>query len=216
MFSIREFRVRFAATSISMPGNIVAGLALSVLLYRRTGSAFLAASALALEFVPYLGGVALSALADRLPSRAGLVDATLICALFAGLMAIPGMPIPVLLLLIVGIGTVAPFYGGIRTTVLTEVLPGPSYMLGTSLLQIVSQLSQVGGYALGGLLLAVITPGQALLFDAATFLVAAGLLQVGTPRRPPRAASSGRSAFRDSLAVLPMLRANRRLRNSCC
>ncbi len=196
-----------------MPGSIIAGLAVSVLLYRRTGSAFLAASAFALEFVPYLAGVALSALADRLPPRRGMVGASLISAAFAGTMAIPRLPIPVLLLMIVGIGTVAPFFSGIRTAVLTEVLHGPSYMLGVSLMSMVSQLSQVGGYAVGGLLLAVISPSQALLFDAATFVAAAALLQFGCPRRPPRAASKGRGAFRDSFAVLPMLRERRALRN---
>ncbi|HEX4018499.1 MAG TPA: MFS transporter, partial [Frankiaceae bacterium] len=213
VFGVREFRVLFVAASISMPGSIVAGLAVSVLLYRRTGSAFLAASALALEFLPYLAGVALSALADRLPPRAGMVGASLISAAFAGAMAIPHVPISVLLLMIVGIGTVAPFFSGIRTAVLTEVLTGPSYMLGVSLMGMVAQLSQVGGYALGGLLLAVITPGQALLFDAATFLAAAVLLQFGCRRRPPRMTSSGRGAFRDSLAVVPMLRERRALRN---
>jgi predicted MFS family arabinose efflux permease len=213
VFGVAEFRVLFAAASISMPGSIIAGLAVSVLLYRRTGSAFLAASAFALEFVPYLAGVALSALADRLPPRAGMVGASLISAAFAATMAIPRLPIPVLLLMIVGIGTVAPFFSGIRTAVLTEVLPGPSYMLGVSLMGMVSQLSQVGGYAVGGLLLAVISPSQALLFDAATFVVAAALLQFGCPRRPPRAISKGRGAFRDSFAVLPMLRARRALRN---
>lgn len=212
VFGVPEFRVLFAAASISMPGNIVAGLAVSVLLYRRTGSAFLAASALALEFVPYLAGVALSALADRLPPRAGMVGASLISAAFAAAMAIPRLPIPVLLLMIVGIGTVAPFFSGLRTTVLTEVLPGPSYMLGVSLMGMVAQLSQVVGYALGGLLLAVISPSQALLFDAATFLAAAALLHVGSRRRPPRATAAGRGAFRDSLAVVPMLRSRRALR----
>jgi predicted MFS family arabinose efflux permease len=213
VFGAREFRVLFVAASISMPGSIVAGLAVSVLLYRRTGSAFLAASAFALEFLPYLAGVALSALADRLPPRAGMVGASLISAGFAAAMAIPRVPIPVLLLMIVGIGTVAPFFSGIRTAVLTELLPGPSYMLGVSLMGMVAQLSQVGGYALGGLLLAVISPSQALLFDAATFLAAAALLQFGCPRRPPRAGSRGRGAFRDSLAVVPMLSERRALRN---
>ena len=212
VFAVPEFRVLFAAASISMPGNIVAGLAVSVLLYRRTGSAFLAASALALEFVPYLAGVALSALADRLPPRAGMVGASLISAALAAAMAIPRLPIPVLLLMIVGIGTVAPFFSGLRTTVLTEVLPGPSYMLGVSLMGMVAQLSQVGGYALGGLLLAVISPSQALLFDAVTFLAAAALLHFGSRRRPPRATAAGRGAFRDSLAVVPMLRSRRALR----
>ncbi len=196
-----------------MPGSVVAGLAVSVLLYRRTGSAFLAASALALEFLPYLAGVALSALADRLPPRIGMVGASLISAAFAGVMAIPRLPIPLLLLMIVGIGTVSPFFLGIRSAVLAEVLAGPSYMLGASLMGVVAQLSQVGGYAVGGLLLVAVTPSQALLFDAGTFVVAALLLQLGCVKRPARTTSRERSAFRDSLAVIPMLRTERPLRN---
>ena len=92
-----------------------------------------------------------------------MVGASLISAAFAAAMAIPRLPIPVLLLMIVGIGAVAPFFSGIRTAVLTEVLHGPSYMLGVSLMGMVAQFSQVAGYAFGGLLLAVISPGQALL-----------------------------------------------------
>ncbi len=91
-------------------------------------------------------------------------------------------------------------------------MPGPSYMLGASLMGMVAQLSQVGGYGIGGLLLAVISPSQALLFDAATFVVAAALIRLGTAARAPRTAGSGRSAFRESLAVLPMLRERRALR----
>jgi len=86
-------------------------------------------------------------------------------------------------------------------------------MLGVSLMGMVAQLSQVGGYGVGGLLLAVISPSQALLFDAGTFVLAALLIRLGTARRPPRAAGSARSAFRDSLAVIPMLRQRRSLRN---
>jgi predicted MFS family arabinose efflux permease len=203
----------YAAHCISMPGSVIAGLSVSVLLYRRTGSAFLAASALALEFLPYLAGAALSALADRLPPRAAMVGASVISAAFAGIMAIPRLPIPLLLLMVVGIGAVAPFFSGIRTAVLTEVLPGPSYMLGASLMGMVAQLAQVGGYGLGGLLLAVISPSQALLIDSASFVLAAVLIRLGTTRRRPRAAGSDRSAFRDSLAVVPMLRERRALRN---
>ncbi len=213
VFRVREFRVLFAAHCISMPGSVIAGLSVSVLLYRRTGSAFLAASALALEFLPYLAGAALSALADRLPPRAAMVGASVISAGFAGVMAIPGLPIPLLLLMVVGIGAVAPFFSGIRSAVLTEVLPGPSYMLGASLMGMVAQLAQVGGYGVGGLLLAVISPSQALLIDAGTFLLAGVLIRLWTTRRPPRSAGSGRSAFRDSLAVIPMLRERRGLRS---
>jgi Na+/melibiose symporter-like transporter len=114
--------------------------------------------------------------------------------------------------MIVGIGVVSPFFLGIRSAVLAEVLPGPPYMLGASLMGMVAQLSQVGGYALGGLLLIVITPSQALLIDSATFVAAAVLLRLGCRKRPPRTIARKGGTFRDSLAVIPLLRQNRALR----
>jgi hypothetical protein len=57
-----EFRVIFAANIVSMLGNVVASVALTVLVYQRTGSPALAALVMALSFLPYLiGGVLLSA-----------------------------------------------------------------------------------------------------------------------------------------------------------
>jgi len=63
-----EFRVVFAADIVSMLGTVVAAVALTVLVYQRTGSPALAASVMALAFMPYLlGGLLLGAAADRLP-----------------------------------------------------------------------------------------------------------------------------------------------------
>src|ERR1700734_3654989 len=63
-----EFRVIFAANIASMLGSVVASVALTVLVYEQTRSPALAASVMALSFVPYLvGGVLFGAAADRLP-----------------------------------------------------------------------------------------------------------------------------------------------------
>src|ERR1700753_780088 len=73
-----EFRVIFTANIVSMLGNVVASVALTVLIYQRTGSPALAALVMALSFLPYLiGGVLLSAVVDRLPARRGLVGCDL-------------------------------------------------------------------------------------------------------------------------------------------
>src|ERR1700745_4323485 len=70
----REFRVIFAADVVSMLGTVVAAVALTVLVYQRTGSPALAASVMALAFLPYLfGGVLAGEAADRLPARRALV-----------------------------------------------------------------------------------------------------------------------------------------------
>ena len=64
-----EFRMIFVAHVVSMLGNVVAAVALTVLVYQQTGSPALAASVLALSFLPYLlGGALLGAAADRLPA----------------------------------------------------------------------------------------------------------------------------------------------------
>src|SRR4029453_466162 len=81
----------------------------------------------------------------------------------------------------------------------------------------VAQASQVGGFALGGLLLAVLSPRSLLLLDAASFVASAVLLRVGTRERPPRAdlpaaAAPRRSVARDSLAGVRLALGSARLR----
>jgi hypothetical protein len=60
VLGVAEFRAVFAADLVSMLGNVLAAVALTVLVYQQTRSPALAASVMALSFVPYLiGGVLL-------------------------------------------------------------------------------------------------------------------------------------------------------------
>src|SRR5262245_66488698 len=100
-----EFRVIFVANVVSMLGSIVAAVALTVLVYQQTRSAALAASVLALSFLPYLlGGTLLGAAADRLPARRVLVGCDLASAVLVACMVVPGMPVPGLLALLFATG----------------------------------------------------------------------------------------------------------------
>jgi len=56
VLGVREFRAIFAANVVAMLGNVVAAVALTVLVYQQTRSAALAASVMALSFLPYLIG----------------------------------------------------------------------------------------------------------------------------------------------------------------
>ena len=56
VFGLREFSVIFAANIVSMLGTVVAAVALTVLVYEQTRSPALAASVMALSFLPYLIG----------------------------------------------------------------------------------------------------------------------------------------------------------------
>lgn len=195
-----EFRVVFAADIVSMLGTIVAAVALTVLVYQRTGSPALAASVMALAFLPYLlGGVLLGAVADRLPARRVLVTCDLASAALVAAMVIPGMPVAGLLMLLFASGLIAPVYQGVRSAMLPEVLPpGPGYVLGRAMMRMVAQSAQIIGYGAGGLLLAILSPRGALATDALSFAASAALLRFGITRRPARTAGTG-SMARDSL-----------------
>ncbi len=158
VLGVAEFRVIFAANIVSMLGSVVAAVALTVLVYQQTRSPALAASVMALSFLPYLvGGVLFGAAADRLPPRRVLVTCDLASAALVGCMVIPAMPLPALLGLLFVTGLISPVYQGVRSAVMPDVLPpGPDYILGRSLMRMVAQGAQVAGYGAGGLLLAVV------------------------------------------------------------
>src|SRR5215470_13085374 len=115
VLGVAEFRAVFAADLVSMLGNVVAAVALTVLVYQQTRSPALAASVMALSFVPYLiGGTLLGATADRLPARRVLVTCDLASAALVGCMVVPGVPLPALLTLLFAIGLIAPVHQGVR------------------------------------------------------------------------------------------------------
>jgi len=210
VLGVAEFRAIFAANIVSLLGNVVAAVALTVLVYQQTRSPALAASVMALSFVPYLiGGTLLGATADRLPARRVLVTCDLASAALVGCMVVPGVPLPALLTLLFAIGLIAPVHQGVRSAVLPEVLPpGPRYVLGRALMRMVAQSAQIVGYGVGGLLLVILSPRGALVVDALS-LVAFGLvLRFGMAARPGSAARHG-SMARDSLAGLRKVSAHR-------
>ena len=210
MLGAAEFRAIFVANIVSMLGSVVAAVALTVLVYQQTRSPALAASVMALSFLPYLiGGALLGATADRLPARRVLVACDLASAALIGCMVIPGVPLPGLLALLFAIGLIAPVYQGVRSAVLPEVLPpGPRYVLGRALMRMVAQSAQVVGYGVGGLLLASLSPRGALVVDAMSFAASGLVLRFGTAARPAGATRRG-SMARDSLTGLRNVFAHR-------
>jgi predicted MFS family arabinose efflux permease len=218
VLAVGEFRAIFAAHVISFSGDVIAQLALAVLVFERTGSALGSSLTFALGFVPHVfGGTLLSSVADRFPVRRTLIGCDLASAGLVALMALPGLPVPLLLGLLLPLGAIAPVFGGARAASLPDVLGGEAFALGRSLLRMVAQTSQIGGFALGGLLLALLSPRPLLLLDAASFVASAVLLRVGTRERPPRAdlpaaGAARRSVARDSLAGVRLTLASARLR----
>jgi MFS family permease len=186
-FASAEFRVLFGTFVGSMLGRVMTGLALTVLVYRQTGSPLLSGLTFALEFLPYLfGGTLASGLVDRVPPRRLMAGCDLISAVGVAVMAIPCVPLPVLLALLFGVGLVMPMSAGTRSGLLPEIMAPGAVVPARSLFRLVSQGGQVAGYAMGGVLLAVTTPRQLVLAGAALLLACAVALRTGLASRPPR------------------------------
>ncbi|MFI1394887.1 MFS transporter [Streptomyces sp. NPDC020681] len=213
VFRVVEFRYVFVAHLMSLLGVVVCEIALTVVVYRLTGSPLLSALTFALGFLPYLvGGTLLAGVADKYPARRVLVVCDLVCAACAAAMVVPAVPVAALLVLRCCIAAISPVFNGTRTATLADILgDGDLFVLGRSLLRIVAQSAVLTGFGLGGLLLAVVPPRAVLALTACTFLGSALLLRFGTKRRAARDADSG-ALLRSSLAGARQVFADRRLR----
>jgi Transmembrane secretion effector len=196
-----EFAPLFTAYVLSLLGDVVAAVALTVLVFERTGSPFLSGLTFTLAFVPSLvGGTFLSALVERFPPRRLMVSCDLLSAAMVAVMAVGHAPVWALLVLLAALGLISPVQNGTRNAVLGAILPGDGFVAGRSLFRVVSQSAQVVGNATGGLLLAFASPRGALGLDAATFVASALLVRLGTRVRPARAEGAPRgSLLGDSL-----------------
>ncbi|MFF2134647.1 MFS transporter [Streptomyces sp. NPDC058193] len=203
VFAVREFRAVFAAHLLSLLGVVVSELALTVLVYDLTGSPLLSALTFALGFLPYVvGGTLFAGVADRYPARRVLVTCDLVCAACVAVMVLPATPVAGLLVLRCVVAAVAPVFTGTRTAALTDILgEGDLYVLGRSLLRLVSQSALLVGFGAGGVLLTALSPRGAITVTVLTFLCSAALLRLGTADRPARAAAgAGGALLKESLA----------------
>jgi hypothetical protein len=178
-FAAAEFRALFGALVVSMLGYVIAGLAVVVLVYRRTGSPLLSALTFTTMFVPYLlGGTLLSGLVDRVPVRRLLVCCDLGGAALVAVMVVPGVPVAALFALLFGLSLLTPLSTGARSALLPRILPAGAVVPARSLFRMVSQGAQIAGYAAGGGLLAHLSPRAVLGIGVVTFMASAFVLRV--------------------------------------
>jgi len=172
VFGVSEFRWLWLAEAQSVAGDQLARVALSVLVFDRTGSAGWTGLTYALTYLPDLvGGPLLAGLADLFPRRRVMVVADLIRAVLFGLMAVPAVPLVVVAgLLVVAQLCNAPFKAAQAAT-LPVVLSGDRYVVGQTVRQVTGQSAQLLGFAAGGVLVAMIGPHRALAVDAVTFCI---------------------------------------------
>ncbi|MFC9183917.1 MULTISPECIES: MFS transporter [Streptomyces] len=217
VFAVAEFRAVFAAHLLSLLGVVVSELALTVLVYDLTGSPLLSALTFALGLLPYIvGGTLFAGVADRYPARRVLVVCDLLCAACVAVMLVPATPVAGLLALRCLVAAIAPVFTGTRMAALTDILgEGDLYVLGRSLLRIVSQSAMLIGFGAGGVLLTVLSPRGAITVTVVTFLCSAAILRFGTRDRPARATTGGGAGgtlLKESLSGARLVLGDRRIR----
>jgi predicted MFS family arabinose efflux permease len=112
---------------------------------------------------------------------------------------LPRIPIVVLLTLLVGTGTLAGIGSATQGALVRSAVPEASYVPARSLIRIASQLAQVGGNPVGGLLLVAASPGGAFLISSAALVTAAALARFGLGPYPVTGTADGSALLRDSL-----------------
>jgi Major Facilitator Superfamily len=195
-----EFRALLAGQLVSVAGLSVASVALTVMVYRQTGSPFFASLTFALSFVPYLvGGGLLSAVVDRFRPRGLVAACDGASALLMGAIALPGLPLVLVFALLLGAGTLASISGGARAALVRAAVSSEAYVPARSLLRIASQLAQIGGNAGGGALLVFLSPSGALLVDAGALIASALTVRLAVANHPIIGEPGGQPLLKDSI-----------------
>jgi Major Facilitator Superfamily len=218
VFAVGEFRALWLAQVLSVAGDQLARVALTLLVFDRTHSALLAAVTFAASVVPtFLGGTLLSGLADRLPRREVMIVCDLSRAALVALMMVPGMSVTVLVCLLFLVTMLGPLFTSARTSLYHDILPEDRFVLGTAVTITTLQLAQALGFALGGAVVGLFGVRISLGSDAATFVLSAVIARAfvrswpshGQPTRAPISLSGLSSTlglvFRSERLRTPML-----------
>lgn len=200
VFADGEFRVLWIAQAQSRIGDQFARVALALLVFDRTSSAVLTALVYALTFLPpLLTAPLLAGLADRYSRRTVMVAVDLLRAAVIGLMAVPSMPLPVLMVLVTLATCPQPLFAAARNATLPQVLPDARYPVGMSVITATDGIAQIVGFTAGGLIVSFTgNPHLVLALNAATFLLSAALLRWGLGPHlpePSNEAATSRAGF---------------------
>jgi predicted MFS family arabinose efflux permease len=185
VFAVSEFRALWLSYVLSVAGDRLALVALTLLVYDRSRSPLLAAVTFAAGFVPYLfGGMFLSGLADRLPRRSVMVGCDLLRCLLVGAMLAPGVPLAAMIALLYAVTLFQPPFDASRSAIIREMMGADKYPLATAAIQATSRSVLVLGTAAAGFVVALAGARPALGADAATFVASALLIRFGVRARP--------------------------------
>ena len=208
VFAVREFRALWFSEILSIAGDRLALVALTLLVYDRTRSPLLAAATYAAGYVPWvIGGLFLADAADRHPRRSVMVACDAARAVLVAVMALPGVPLWALVALLFATTAFTPAFDSARSAITPDILQGELYPLGAAVMQHDSVRRPGGGRGRrgsgGGL------PGRAVLArDRCRDVHALGLAhRPGRPRQaravtPESGQSSPLARMRDGFRLV--------------
>jgi predicted MFS family arabinose efflux permease len=192
----RNFRYLFAARAISFFGTNLAPIAVAFAVLGLGGSATevglaFAAWTLAQISTLLIGGV----VADRLPRRAVMIGsdtASLCIRVTMGALLVSGHAEIWELIALQAVGGVAvAFHSPASTGIVPETVPPALLQQANSFMSIARYAAFPLGAAVGGILVATVGPGYALLIDGATYGTSALLLaMIHLPKRATTAATN--------------------------
>ncbi|KUO10819.1 hypothetical protein [Streptomyces sp. DSM 15324] len=184
-----EFTALFLSSAAHTAARTMSGLALGTLVFRATDSPLLSAvSMFGPSLAQAVGATLLLSGADRLAPRSTLIGLSLAFAVTTAAVALPGLPVRAVLAVVLLEGLIASLGGGVRWGLLHEILSGDgTYLPGRALFNVMSGLTQVAGYAVGGALVVALAPRPVLLLAALLHAAAALAARLGLTARPPRA-----------------------------
>jgi len=192
----REFSAILVAQGLSTTGDQLARIAIAVLVFHRTGSAFAASATYAVSYLTYLlGGPVLSAVSDRNPRVTVMIVCDLLRAPLILALCLDGLPLWSFFLVLGAVGALAPPFDSARSSLQPDLLSGESYVVGNAMMNLVLQSGQVLGFLAGGALVALVSLRGAFAIDAATFFVSAGLVLAVVRYRPAAQDASERSSL---------------------
>jgi MFS family permease len=187
LFRVPEFTSLFVASSAKTAATTVTGLALGTMVYSTTGSPLLSALVM---FGPSLaqlaGAFLLLSAADRIPPRMALVWLSLAYTIGSVTQALPGFGVGAVFAVSIALGVLNALGGGVQYGLLNEILPAGGYMLGRSVVNMSNGLMQVVGFAVGGVLVNVLSPRGTLVTGALLYAAGGCIAYFGLSRRAPR------------------------------
>ena len=199
VLAVPVFRTVFLTRALAIGADTLRTVALSVLVFTATGSALLGAMTFGASFLPQVvGGLIIGALPDLVRPRLLIVTGYTLEAAAATVLAVGGMPVWASLLLVAGIGCLAPVFNGTAGRLTADVLSGDAFVVGRGLFQLASSAAQIIGMAGGGLAVAFMGPHTALLLTAGCHAVAAVWAWLALPDLPAPGRQSELSLVRQS------------------